>query len=248
MPKSIRLEGEQVLCRFMLTNFVRHGFNQIYDIIVEQARRLHMAGATVLRGCMGYFGEGKLLQENAYALSNEVPIIVEVVDAADRIRILLDAIAPIFHRGIITVERAHVLYYRSQRGTVRLDTPEIPEPAEGRPMITPGEGVLLRIFIGDSDVHPETGQPLAYSLVTAAREMHLSGATVLRGTLGYGKHSIVHAARLLEMSRDMPMVVEIVDTEENIEKFLPYVDRAVAEGLVTMEKVRIIKYDAPPAR
>lgn len=102
------------------------------------------------------------------------------------------------------------------------------------------EGVLLRVFIGDSD--RLEGRPLYRVLVERAREMGLAGATVLHGPLGFGRHSVVHSARLAELSGDLPVVIEIVDSEEAVQRFLAEVDGMVGEGLVTLEKVRIVRY------
>ncbi|HET7499174.1 MAG TPA: DUF190 domain-containing protein [Candidatus Eisenbacteria bacterium] len=101
------------------------------------------------------------------------------------------------------------------------------------------EGMLLRIFIGDSDRHE--GKPLHHALVERARAQGLAGATVLHGPMGFGRHSRLHTAKLLELSSDLPVVIEIVDAEEAIERFMVEVDRMVGEGLVTLEKVRIIE-------
>jgi len=101
-------------------------------------------------------------------------------------------------------------------------------------------GTLLRIFIGESDHHE--GLPLYDWLVRQARSHGLAGATVLRGLEGYGAHSLVHSARVLRLSTDLPIVVEIVDTREKIEAFLPVVDEAIREGLATLEKVEIRLY------
>ena len=109
-------------------------------------------------------------------------------------------------------------------------------------MKTPAEGTLLRIFIGESD--RLEGKPLYEAIVLRARELHLAGATVLRGIMGFGKHSRVRSAHLLDISTDLPIVVEIVDAEERIAAFMPEVDRLVKEGLVTVEKVNVIRYVA----
>ena len=101
------------------------------------------------------------------------------------------------------------------------------------------EGMLLRIFIGDSDRHE--GKPLHHALVERARAQGLAGATVLHGPMGFGRHSRLHTAKLLELSSDLPVVIEIVDAEAAIERFMEEVDRMVGEGLVTLEKVRIIE-------
>lgn len=107
-------------------------------------------------------------------------------------------------------------------------------------MILPEEGHLLRIFIGESDRHE--GQPLYEWIVRQARREGLAGATVLRGIEGYGAHSRLHTAKILRLSADLPIVVEIVDTADKIEQFIPVIDEAIAEGLATIEKVQIRFY------
>jgi uncharacterized protein len=109
--------------------------------------------------------------------------------------------------------------------------------------------MLLRVFIGESDRWHH--RPLYEAIVLKARELHLAGATVLRGPMGFGKSSRLHTAKILRLSMDLPLVVEIVDTEEKIQQFLPALDEMMAGGLVTLEKARVIDYraeqDAPEA-
>jgi hypothetical protein len=107
-------------------------------------------------------------------------------------------------------------------------------------MILPEEGQLLRIFIGESDKYER--QPLHQWIVKKARESGLAGATVYRGLLGYGASSRLHTAKLLRLSSDLPIVIEIVDTDDKIEKFIPLIDEAIKNGLATLEKVRIRLY------
>ncbi len=107
-------------------------------------------------------------------------------------------------------------------------------------MKLPEEALLLRIFIGESDHHK--GKPLYEQIVLKAKELNLAGATVLRGIMGYGANSRIHTAKLLELSIDLPIVIEIVDTEENINKLMPFIDEWFKEGLITLEKIRVIKY------
>jgi uncharacterized protein len=111
-------------------------------------------------------------------------------------------------------------------------------------MHLPHDAMLLRIFIGESDRWHH--QPLYEALVLKAREMHLAGATVLRGPIGFGKSSRIHTAKILRLSTDLPMVLEIVDTEEKLNAFLPVLDEMMKGGLVTLEKVRVIDYRAGP--
>jgi len=107
-------------------------------------------------------------------------------------------------------------------------------------MSLPKEGKLLRIFVGESDKHE--GRPLHEWIVHRAHESGLAGATVLRGLQGFGAHSRVHTAKILRLSADLPIVIEVVDTAEKIEAFLPLVDGAIGEGLATVEKVEIRFY------
>jgi PII-like signaling protein len=109
-------------------------------------------------------------------------------------------------------------------------------------MQLPHEAVLLRIFIGESDRWQ--GRPLYEAIVLKAREIHLAGATVLRGPMGFGKTSRLHTAKILRLSFDLPMIIEIVDSEEKINAFLPVLDEIMKGGLVTLEKVRVIHYRA----
>jgi uncharacterized protein len=109
-------------------------------------------------------------------------------------------------------------------------------------MQLPHEAVLLRIFIGEGDRYQH--QPLYEAIVLKARELHLAGATVLRGPMGYGKSSRLHVAKILRLSMDLPMVIEIVDTDEKIQSFLPTLDAMMGGGLVTLEKVKVIEYRA----
>lgn len=106
--------------------------------------------------------------------------------------------------------------------------------------ILPEQGTLLRIFIGESDRHE--GIPLYEWIVRQARGHGLAGATVLRGLEGFGAHSRIHTAKILRLSTDLPLVIEIVDTREKIEAFLPAIDGAIGEGLATLEKVEIRFY------
>jgi len=107
-------------------------------------------------------------------------------------------------------------------------------------MILPEAGELLRIFVGESDKHE--GKPLYEWLLLEARAQGLAGATVMRAIAGFGAHSRLHTAKILRLSEDLPIVIEIVDTPEKIEAFLPTIDAAVTEGLATVEQVRIRMY------
>ncbi|PYK11693.1 MAG: hypothetical protein DME65_06685 [Verrucomicrobia bacterium] len=107
-------------------------------------------------------------------------------------------------------------------------------------MHLPEDAVLLRIFVGESDRYQH--HPLYQAIVLKARELQLAGATVLRGPMGFGKSSHLHTAKILRLSMDLPIVIEIVDTEEKVNSFLPVLDEMMGGGLVTLEKVKVIRY------
>jgi len=149
-----------------------------------------------------------------------------------------------------TLERAHVLFQRKggpREPVAPSLAPEI-EPLStvenlelrGVHMKTQSTGLLLRVFVGESDRHHS--QPLYEAILQKVRELGGSGATVLRGTEGFGAHSVVHKSSLLEMSTDLPIVIEIVDEEAKIKNLLPHLEEMVTEGMITMEHVMILLY------
>jgi PII-like signaling protein len=113
-------------------------------------------------------------------------------------------------------------------------------------MDMPRDARALRIFIGEDD--RDGGRPLYEAIVLKAREMHMAGATVLRGALGFGHSSRLHTTKVLRLSEDLPLVVEIVDSEEKIAAFLPELDKLMTSGLVTIATVRVLQYGSPRIR
>jgi PII-like signaling protein len=107
-------------------------------------------------------------------------------------------------------------------------------------MQIPEDAVLLRIFIGESDRYRH--QPLYEAIVLKARDMRMAGATVLRGPMGFGKSSHLHTAKILRLSMDLPIVIEIVDSEKKVNAFLPVLDEIIGGGLVTLERTKVIRY------
>ena len=109
-------------------------------------------------------------------------------------------------------------------------------------MQVPKDAILLRIFFGEDDKHGN--QPLYEAVVLKAREMQLAGATVLRGAMGFGHSSVLHTTKILRLSQDLPLVVEIVDSKEKIDAFLPALAEMTGSALVTMERVQVVQYGA----
>jgi uncharacterized protein len=135
----------------------------------------------------------------------------------------------------------------ADKAAMRLEIPDsiaplstLPSSEEFAAMKMSEEGQLLRVFCGESDVWE--GQPLYRAIVLKAKELGLAGATVLRGPMGFGANSRVHTARLLDLSTELPVVIELVDSADRIKSLLPFLDEAVGEGLITIEGVRILRY------
>lgn len=254
------LAGERVLCCIYLRSTDLVHTQAAPEWIVAQARKHGLAGATVLEGIYG-FGSRGVVAPSLWHVSVPRPVIVELVDEGDKVmRFVADCIMPALRHGTVTLERAAVLMYRHRASTetkepLRLreriaDLSTLPalSPVErvGRlSMLTTGDGILLRIFAGEADV--VEGRPLYEAVVAKARELGLAGATVMRGAMGFGANSVVHTTKLLELSTDLPIVMELVDTEEKIRALLPAVEEMVKEGLITMESVRIVAYRHAPA-
>jgi PII-like signaling protein len=113
-------------------------------------------------------------------------------------------------------------------------------------MKIPRQAVLLRVFLGENDQHQ--GRPLYEAIVLKAREMHLAGATVLRGAMGFGHSSRLHTAKILRLSEDLPLLIEIVDSEDKVNAFLPELDAMMPSGLVTLERVDVLQYGTDSQR
>lgn len=248
----MKLEGEQTLLRIYLRNTDKHGWSAASDVLVERAKKKNLAGATVLRGIFGLDIAGNLLETGRWSLIEHVPVIVEIIDHPKNIGSFLADVNEIVPEGLATLERAHVLVYRQNRVAaekvaMRLAVPgpitplsTLPSSEEFPAMKMSEDGQLLRVFCGESDTWE--GQPLYRAIVLKAKELGLAGATVLRGPMGFGANSRMHTARLLELSTDLPIVIELVDSAEKIQSLLPFLDQAVAEGLITIEAVRVLRY------
>jgi PII-like signaling protein len=248
----MKLEGEQVLLRVYLRNTDKCGWGSAADAVLERARSANLAGATILRGIMGLHFCGQILESKPWSLVEHVPVVVELVDDAYDIGRFLTMLREVIPEGLVTLERAHVLVYRhtekaAERARQHLQVPgpitrysTLPSEEEFPIMKLSENGQLLRVLIGESDVWE--GKPLYRAIVLKAKELGLAGATVLHGAMGFGANSRVHAAKLLAISTDLPVVIEIVDDAKRIDALLPFLDETVQEGLITIEAVRVLKY------
>jgi uncharacterized protein len=247
------LQGEMTLLRVCLRNTDKHSWFSApaAEELVRRARTAGIAGATVLRGFLGLDVDGNLLESSAWSLVEHAPVIVEMVDTAPAIGRFLATVAEVVPVGVVTLERANVLLYRhgdpAGRAAMSATVPPnvtalstVPGPEEFPAMHMSEDGQLLRVFIGESDTRE--GKPLYRAIVLKAKELGLAGATVLRGPMGFGANSRLHATNLLELSTDLPIIVEIVDSAAKVESLLPFLDQVVQEGMITIEAVRILRY------
>jgi uncharacterized protein len=251
--------SEQILLRVYLQSADRAPHVPTYSQLIEAARREKLAGATAIRAIMGVGYHGILKPPGVFSFVEHVPIIVEIVDSAEKIAAFLRGpMDALMIGGMATLERAAVLMVRNGKSAPASGLADVAaalHPLSTVPKIEPGShmkinenGILLRVFIGESDRWQH--QPLYEAIVQKVRELGLAGATVLRGSEGFGANSVVHKSRLLEMSSDLPIVIEVVDSEENIRKLQPHLEEMVLEGMITMEYVMILMYrhnraDAP---
>jgi uncharacterized protein len=243
------LLGEQVLLRVYLQSADRAPHVPTYERIIHAARKEKLAGATVLWGILGAGYHG-IIAPKTWSIVEHVPVIVEIVDSAEKImRFVEGPLDQVMAGGMLTLERAAVMMYRQrshdQPNSLHLATAlkplsTMPRIQLGSHMKIQENGVLLRVFIGESDKFQH--KPLYEAIVQKTRELGLAGASVFRGSEGFGAHSVVHKAALLEMSFDLPVVIEIVDAEEKIKLLLPHLETMVQEGMITMEYVVILMY------
>jgi hypothetical protein len=253
------LLGERVLLRIYLQSADRPPHVPTYQRILHAARNEKLAGATVLRGILGAGYHG-ILKQSKWSFVQHAPIIMEIVDDAEKIANFVHGpLDKIMIGGMLTLERAAVMMYRhrSPDPSNTLVLAAALKPHSTMPRIEAGShmkinenGVLLRVFIGESDRFEH--KPLYEAVVQKVRELGLAGATVLKGTEGFGANSIVHTTHLLEMSTDLPIVIEIVETEDKIKLLLPHLETMVKEGMITMEYVLVLMYrhngaDSPAA-
>lgn len=249
MLNIVPIVGEQVLLRLYLPSADRAPRMPTHERVLKAARAEGMAGATTLRGILG-IGEHGALRPTAWSIVRNTPIILEIVDSGDRIaQFATRFLAPLMPGRMMTLERAAVARYRARNSPADagitlaaalrpLST--VPNLDRGLDMAINENGILLRIFIGESD--RQEGKPLYEAIVQKVRALGLAGATVLRGAEGFGANSVVHRAGLMEMSPDLPIVIEIVDSQEKIDRLLPHLDVMVKEGMITMEHVMIVIY------
>ena len=240
---------EAVLLRIFAAETDRVAGRGLYRAVVDEARKTGLAGATVFQGPLSY-GQTSLVNSklNVDAPQN-LPVVIEIIDDEDRIQAFLPKLDGLIGSGLVTLETVRVTRAgrRAEPGPVgpggasRSGSPGGgTSETGGVEMELPHDAVLLRIFTSVDD-RCGVEEPLYHAIVMKAREMHLGGATVLKGILGYGQSNRLHQPHLLTAD-DRPVVIEICDAEDKINAFLPVLDQMMESGLITLEKAKVLQY------
>jgi len=234
---STALTGERALLRFYLRSADRTPFAPSYERLFQSARHEHLAGATILKGIMG-FGRRGILKKSAWSLTEQLPVIVEIVDDFERLNgFLSHAMDQQIFEGLVTLERAAVAMYRGHsHPSLSLEMAGPVTPLSTLRGIQPrndmtinDQGVLLRVFIGEADQYQN--KPLFEAILHKARELGLAGATVLRGIEGFGAKSVVHRAALLEKRLMVALVFRCILRRCSIGQHSPIRRTAKKDGL-----------------
>ena len=254
----MHLPQDAIFLRAFIGEADRADGHALYRAIVEAARAAGLAGATVLHGPLSFGPNRRINSEFLVEAPGNLPMVVEIVDTEDRIHAFLPRLEQLVGSGLVTSGgpphvplrptdpracRASDVTFNFQvaRALGRTST-EVDKLQAGRTqkMDVPHEAILLRIFTSADDRYG-VEEPLYRAIVMKAREVHLAGATVLQGPLGFGHSSRLHKPHFLATD-ERPVVIEICDSEEKINAFLPVLDEMMESGLVTLEKARVLQY------
>ena len=246
----MKLEGEQTLLRVFLKNTDKASWwTNAPDALLHRAIRRNLEGATSLEGACGLVG-GEVVDCGRWAVVEHHPVVLEFLDSPRAIGGFLADVVELAPRALATLERAHVLAYRRRadeaaRVAPHLEVPGRPEPEAYLPqpeefpiMRTAVDGQLLRVFVDDADTFG--GQPLYRAVLERAKEAGLSNAVVLRAPKGFGTHQRLHTDAHPDYATELPVLVEVVGTPEEVARLLPFLDEAVPEGLITIEGVKML--------
>jgi PII-like signaling protein len=227
-----------------------HG-RPLYRAIVETARQARLAGASVFPIELGFGAHRRVHDITSDYTSFEIPIVVEVVDAAERVARFLGELETMIAEGLVVVSSARVIRLpqaAEPEGALRAISLAIPPSPPRRisgeevtsHMKLEGDGKRVTVYVGSADSWH--GRNLAIAIVERCRELGMAGATVSRGVMGFGKHSVIHKAHMLGLSDDLPEKIEVVDQTEEIDRLLPALEEMMGAGLIVVEDVHIVRY------
>jgi PII-like signaling protein len=245
------MEREQTLLRLFLRNTLRYSWwMTAADALIRRAVRRGIMGETTLEAFLGLDSAGNVIEPQRWSLVRERPLVLEFLDRTRAIAGFLTDVVEVVPVGLATLEPVRVLTQRRMAGTGSDDPPEkdwratLEEFAIMRDTV---DGQLLRVFIDDTDTYGD--KPLYQAILDTARELGLTSAVVLRAPVGFGSHHRIHTASSPDYFTDLPVLVEITGTSEEIGRLLPFLEQAVPEGLVTLEDVKMLRLGStPPTR
>jgi PII-like signaling protein len=210
----------------------RHGA-PLYESIVRFLQKHGVAGATVTKAVAGYGASGLMHEAHVFSLTEDVPMRIEAVESEQKITALLPFLYEMVDKGLIEVQDTEVVRYSTHKTQAEEAQTVKHEKLEGR-------AKMVRVYIGEDDRWE--GEPLHEAIVKKLRMMDIAGATVYRGLIGFGAQQRVHRSSFLGLSKDLPIMLSVIDTEEKIRGILPVLDEMVDEGLIALSDVEIIKY------
>jgi PII-like signaling protein len=225
----------------------------LYRVVVEKARSLHLAGASVFLVDLSFGTNRRIRDAKSEYTSVDIPVVAEIVDACDRVETLLAELGAMVAEGLVTAEPVRVIHYAHHtEGTkpgpaplaaARRDDPPRPDPFNSErttSMQIEGEAQRVTVYIGSSDTWH--GRNLSAAIVERCRRMGMAGATASLGVMGFGKHSVIHRAHLFGLSEDLPEKIEIIDRPDRIAQLLPVLEEMVEGGLIVLQDVRALRY------
>jgi uncharacterized protein len=211
-----------------------HGMRPLWREVLETCRRHGLAGATAIKGLVGFGPSGHVHEDLTPDATPDAPITIEAFDSAEAIDRVLPDVEALVDRGLVAVHDVQSAKMRARQGAA-------PQPHSQHEKLT-GKARMLRIHIGANDRWE--GEPLHDALMKRFHQLDLAGATVYRGLAGYGASGRIHR-RSAWRSRDEPITVVVVDSQEKLDKALPYLDQMIPSGLVAISDVEVILYRAP---
>jgi PII-like signaling protein len=250
---------ESRMLRIYLTASERWHGAPLYRAVVEQARALHLAGASVFPVELSYGAHRQVHDARSEYSSYDLPVVIEVVDAPEKVTVLAAALDGMIGEGLLVSTRARVVRYAAV-AEVDDEEGEAGTPGHARrggldevtgvrgggdaAMRIEGEAQRVTVYVGSSDTRK--GRNLAVAIVERCRALGMAGATVTRGIMGFGKQSVIHKAHVLGLSSDLPEKVEVVDRPEEIARLLPVLEPMVGGGLIVVEDVHVVRYMHEP--
>jgi PII-like signaling protein len=225
-----------------------------YEMIVETARTLNLAGASVFLVDFSFGAHQRIRDAKSDYLCFDIPVMVEIVDEVENVGKLRTALDSMVVEGLVVSRPIRVIRYagrsipeQESAGALAKNATDPTHDSRGpNPMRIEGDAQRLSVYIGSSDTW--RGRNLVTAIVEKCRELGIAGATATTGTMGFGKASRIHRAHLLGLSEDLPVRIEIVDRPEQIKMILPALDDLVQGGLIILEDVHVIRYLHDPKR